>query len=233
MRLILKHGPDVNALDNNGSTPLHQADSEQAIGLLLEHGADISLQNDQGQTALHQASLRGYPDIISILLNHGADVHTQDNGGSTPLHLAISGANSWDVEGEVGLLLEHGANINLRNGQGQTALHKASLRGYPNIIHLILNHGAPDVDAQDNDGSTPLHLIISKMSMDSEASEDSKLFVDSESLCEVIKLLLEHGASGHRENSRGETPFQVAEMRGFQEITGLLSMHVQSERRTA
>jgi ankyrin repeat protein len=231
-----------------------EGDAEQAVGVLLEHGADINLRNHEGQTALHQASRHddtGY--IMHLLLKHGPDVNALDNNGSTPLHLAISYAHHWIVEqaieGAVGLFLEHGANINLRNGQGQTALHKASLLGYPDIIHLMLNHGA-EVDAQDNDGLTPLHLIISKVSMDSEASKDSedseeyetfkdfeasedsetsKAFVDSESLREVIKLLLEHGASVHRENNRGETPLQVAAVRGLQEITGLLSMHFQNE----
>jgi ankyrin repeat protein len=238
---------DARPLDGKG-------DTEQAVGVLLEHGADINLRNHEGQTALHQASRHddtGY--IMHLLLKHGPDVNALDNNGSTPLHLAISYAHHWIVEqaieGAVGLFLEHGANINLRNGQGQTALHKASLLGYPDIIHLMLNHGA-EVDAQDNDGLTPLHLIISKVSMDSEASKDSedseeyetfkdfeasedsetsKAFVDSESLREVIKLLLEHGASVHRENNRGETPLQVAAVRGLQEITGLLSMHFQNE----
>jgi ankyrin repeat protein len=237
--LILNHGADVDAQDNDGSTPLHlvisnvlpwdaEHDAKQAVGVLLEHGADINLRNHEGQTALHKASRRDDIDVVHLILKHGPDVNALDNNGSTPLDLAISVR-------AVGLLLEHGANINLRNGQGQTALHKASLLANPYVIHTILKHGA-DVDAQDNDGSTPLHLIISKVPMDSEASrdseasEDSKAFVDSEPLLEVIKLLLEHGASGHRENNRGETPFQVAAARGLQEITGLLSMHIQSER---
>jgi ankyrin repeat protein len=236
IRVLLKHGPDMDAQDNAGSTPLHLAisnahprDADQAVGVLLEHGANINLPDHEGQTALHEASRRGDTDIISIILKHGPDVNALDNNGSTPLRLAISDVISWDVEGVVGLLLEHGANINLPNCQGQTALHEASLRGIPDIVHLTLNHGA-DVDAQDNDGSTPLHLIITKVSMDSDPSNDSEASFRSERLREVIKLLLEHGASGHKENNRGETPFHVAEARGLEEITGLLSMHIQSER---
>jgi ankyrin repeat protein len=248
IHLILNHGADVDAQDDGGSTPLHLVisdaspwDAEQAIGVLLERGANINMRNHEGQTALHKASSRRDDIVIMyLILKHHPDVNALDNNGSIALHLAISDANSWYARRAVGLLLEHGANINLRNGQGQTALHSASLRGYPNIIHLILNHGA-DVDAQDNDGSTPLHLIISKLSMDPEVSKDSEAYEDSEAfegseapvdfepLSEVIKLLLEHGASGHKENNRGETPFQVAEARGLQEITGLLSMHIQSE----
>jgi len=126
----------------------------------------------------------------------------------------------------VQILIENVTNTNLRNDQGQTALHKASLGGYPNIIQLILNHSA-DVDAQDNDGLTPLHLIISKVSMN---SEDFEIYEDSDPLREAIKLLLEHGASGHVENNQGETPFQAAAVRGLQETAELLSMHIQSER---
>jgi ankyrin repeat protein len=47
MRLILMRGPDVNALDNNGSTPLHLAISGPAVELLLEHRANVNLQNGQ------------------------------------------------------------------------------------------------------------------------------------------------------------------------------------------
>ena len=220
---ILNHDADVDAQDNDGSTALHLVISDadpwyakRAIGVLLEHGANVNLRNHEGQTALHKASRRGDINNMHLILKHRPDVNALDNNGSTPLHLAISNATSWHVE----LLLDHGANINLRNIQGQTALHKASLRGDPDIIHFILIDGA-DVDAQDNDGLTPLHLIISKLSMDS-AAEDFKAFVDSEPLREVIRLLLDHGASGHRENNRGETPFQVAAARGVQEITGLL-----------
>jgi hypothetical protein len=60
---------------------------------------------------------------------------------------------------------------------------------------------------------------------DSEASEDSKAFVDSEPLREAIKLLLEHGASVPMENNWGETPFQLAAVRGLHEITGPLSIY--------
>jgi ankyrin repeat protein len=249
IRLLLENGANVDALDSDGSTPLDlgifsDANSwrvEQAVGLLLERGANINLRNPEGQTILHKASRRGDIDTIYRISKHGPDVNALDNNGSTPLDLAISDANSWRVEEVVRLLLEHGADTNLRNGQGQTALHKASLRGYPSIIYLIVYHGA-DVDAQDNDGSTPLHLMISKVSMDSEASngseasedseysEEYKVFVDFETLRKVIGLLLKHGASVHRENNQGKTPFQVAAERGLEEITGLLSMHIQSER---
>jgi ankyrin repeat protein len=53
--LLLKHKADVNAQDNNHSTPLHLASfsgSIKAVRLLLKHRANIQLQNNNGETPL-------------------------------------------------------------------------------------------------------------------------------------------------------------------------------------
>jgi ankyrin repeat protein len=71
-----------------------------------------------------------------------------------------------------------------------------------------------DVDALDNDGSTPLHLAIYEANL------------------EVVQLLLEHGASVHTQNNQGETLFQAASARGLQEITDVLSMHIERKQTT-
>jgi ankyrin repeat protein len=130
------------------------------------------------------------------------------------------------------VLVKHGANIHLQNNKRQTALHLASQCGRLDITRLLLENGA-NVDARDNDGSTPLHLIIfkahSEMYRESLHPDAYHHFVPSFQY-KVIELLLEHGASGHRENNQGETPFQAAEVRGLQEITELLSMYIQGER---
>ena len=221
VRLLLERGADADAQNNRGMTPLHLAVSrldidEKFVQILIGNVTNINLRNIQGQTALHKAALLGDTDIMSIILNHDADVDAQDNSGLTPLHLSISEFKLPFVE----LLLQHGANVGLHDNNHQTPLHLASQRGLFDIMRLLLGKGA-DVDALDSDGSTPLHLIISKtytyseVPESSEASHDSKVFIYSESLREAIKLLLEHGASVHREKNRGETPFQAAGVRGL------------------
>ncbi len=144
--LLLENGANVDAQDDDGSTPLHRAISRadvelSRVQLLLDRYTNINLRNNKGQTALHLASQHGRLNVMRLLLEDGADVDALDSGGSTPLHQAISDVDSFHLEQAVGLLLDRGANINLRNGQGLTPLYKASLRGYPNIIHLMRNHG--------------------------------------------------------------------------------------------
>jgi ankyrin repeat protein len=184
--------------------------SRKFVQMLTENVTNINLRNDRGQTALHKASRRGDIDIIRIILNHGADVDTQDDGGSTPLHLVISSAPFWDKEQAVGVLLEHGANINLRNHEGQTALHEAIRCSSIITMHLILKH-SPDVNALDNNSSTPLHLAISDVH-----------FWDVE---EAVGLLLERGANINLRNGQGQTALHKASLRCHTDIIGIILNH--------
>ena len=50
-------------------------------------------------------------------------------------------------------------DINLRNNKRQTALALAVSEAYTAMIELLVEHGA-DVNADDEDGDTPLHLAV-------------------------------------------------------------------------
>ncbi|GAB1601555.1 ankyrin repeat domain-containing protein 46-like [Argonauta hians] len=75
---------------------------------------------------------------------------------------------------------------------GKTALHLASIRGYSEIMELLLNHGA-DPNIKDRNGNTPLHWCGHVESTD---------------------LLVGHGASLCVRNKMRKTPIQLAERRG-------------------
>jgi len=57
--------------------------------MLIEHGADVSAQNEDDQTPLHLASKAGQLGVARTLIERGADVSAQDKDGQTPFRLAL------------------------------------------------------------------------------------------------------------------------------------------------
>ena len=55
VRLLLKHGADVNARNTNGFTPLHLASAANIIRLLLKAGANPHIKNNRGKTPIQVA----------------------------------------------------------------------------------------------------------------------------------------------------------------------------------
>jgi ankyrin repeat protein len=59
------------------------------VKLLLRHGADVGARDDDGRTPLHWATVTGSREIVALFISHGADVNAQDNEGKTPLQIAV------------------------------------------------------------------------------------------------------------------------------------------------
>ena len=98
MDLLLAAGVDVNARDQYGETPLHEA-------------ARYSGWRESGRGAVADLCTA----VVEALLAAGADVHARSNGGSTPLHAA---ADSTQNPAVVEVLLSAGADPDARNEGG-------------------------------------------------------------------------------------------------------------------
>lgn len=94
--ILLRHGADINATTNLGSTVLHMSavgDSEAMVEALLRFDPQIDARDQCGNTPLHLASAKARYKIISILLDSGASVNVEDNLGMTAVDVAFSVKN--------------------------------------------------------------------------------------------------------------------------------------------
>lgn len=173
----------------DGQTPLHYAAIKNHSGIakfLLENKAKTSAQDINGSTPLHEACRYGNIEIAKELLKAKANVNAQDSLGKTPLLLIIPEENRFDI---YKLLIEHNADINHKDSFGDTILHTAAMTKINNdTLELLLNSGA-DVNIRNKSGNTALSTAV------------------EHKLINQIRLLVNHNADIHAENSLNKTPY--------------------------
>ncbi|DBA05062.1 TPA: hypothetical protein N0F65_000750 [Lagenidium giganteum] len=212
IQLLLAHGFDVNTLDGDCHTPLHQVamyDSCTAImQVLLDHGADVDKRDANGNSPLHLAAAYGSIDSLTFLLQAGADPNATNDDGATPLHLAAPNGHTLVVHA----LLDAGADANARDAHGNTPLIDAA----------YVNQAAPPHfscgDANTQEQVVRL-LLSTQPTIDVNAVNAqgcSALFGAVRNGYEVVVcLLLRAGADATLKNHTKETVLHVAARAGM------------------
>ncbi len=91
VRLLVDHGADVNARDDEENTPLLWAalmGFTEVAEFFLAKGADVNAKDESDRTPLHWAASTGHKESVDLLLLNGADVNAKDKDGETPLQYA-------------------------------------------------------------------------------------------------------------------------------------------------
>jgi len=83
---ILKcEGVDVNAKNNKGFTPLHEAafhwEAAPVARVLLEAGAEVNALGPNNATPIYYASINGSGAVMRLLMDHGADPTMKTTSG--------------------------------------------------------------------------------------------------------------------------------------------------------
>ena len=239
--LIVKDPKHVSATGGWYVTPLVVALGArhfQIAKLLHDNGAHPNVRGYDDNTPLHSAACYGKFNIVQELLKYKADVTARNIYGQTPLQYALGGFAGEDIDVGpslskiVRLLLEHGADVTARDDDHSTPLHFAAEYGRVEVVHMLLEHaanpGADDddrktaflvvleyVNARDAEGKSPLHL----------ASQGSNHESQNVNLCNVVRLLLEHGADVNALSNGRSTPLHIAARRGRIEVVRVLLEH--------
>lgn len=135
VKLLVKHGANVNHKTKAHSTPLRAACFDGRMDIvqyLVTHGADINLANAYNNTCLMISAYKGHTDVVEYLLSIGSDPNEQALCGATALHYA---AECGHVE-ICSALLDHGAVLKL-NEYGMTPVIVAAERTREAVVHVF------------------------------------------------------------------------------------------------
>ncbi|KAM8927100.1 E3 ubiquitin-protein ligase MIB2 isoform 2-T2 [Pelodytes ibericus] len=225
VQVLCIHNCTINIQDSNGDTPLHCAiadDLRSIIEILTDvPNIDFTVLNNQGFNLLHHSALKGSVMAVRKILERARQlVDSKKEDGFTALHLATLN-NHQEV---VDILIKEGrCDVNLRNNRNQSPLHLAVTQGHFNLVHLLLTEGA-DVNAEDEDGDTPMHIVFMRQHLEFIESEQdpdgssplaklraSGLLGNIElNVCTVIACFLaQSGADINYANHRGKSPLNL------------------------
>jgi uncharacterized protein len=140
---LIAAGADVNAVDGDGSTPLHWAAHHGDLELtkaLLAKGASVRAATRIGaMTPLFLAARNGHAPVVSALLSAGASAVEANSNGTTVLMVAAASGSAEAVTE----LIARGAAVNaVDTTNGQTALMFAAARNSTAAITALLAQGA-------------------------------------------------------------------------------------------
>lgn len=120
---LLSHGANVDAIDENGQTPLMYAarlGNEACLEIFITAKADHSVHDSNLNNCLHLAAMNSHEDCILLLLDSVKDLDildAQNIDGKTPLHIAAKNGLPRAVK----KLINCGADVDVDDNQGLNA----------------------------------------------------------------------------------------------------------------
>lgn len=116
---LLDHQPH-SLIDNEGNSLLHVCNTERVLSLLLPYVEDVNSVNAEGNTALHEAALKGNLDKYMFLCAHGADVKKTNRDGKKAIELVEKTNSPFSAFAEChrhGVALLYPPNVAAQFGQ--------------------------------------------------------------------------------------------------------------------
>lgn len=178
-RLLLEKGANVNAQDQDKSTPFYYLVSKaraEMVQLFLYFKTNIHFRNKYGMIPLWDALRDNNKKVVQLLLDLGSDVNSvSTQNGSTLLHEACEYGCSIEI---VKKLLKKGRDVDARDYEGQTPLMElywVTSDSFSATLTFLLKYA--DVNTVDSKGNNVLQFNYEEL---------------------IWKIFLEHIAKMHR-----------------------------------
>ncbi|MEK6237918.1 MAG: ankyrin repeat domain-containing protein [Planctomycetales bacterium] len=227
IRLLLKHGAEIDLRNAAKDTPLHMAcwegAAESAV-LLLKNKADLEAADENDDRPLHLACAGGHEETVKALLAAGAKIDVVNRQGYTPLHLPAKNGSVPVIKA----LLATKIPVDAKAANGFTALHAAASSGQAEAVALLLPRSDPNLLT--NQGMTPLYLaaflgldrVVEVLLTDNrvdvaaaDADQSTPLHAAANGgSAEVTQRLLDRKAKVNATDKAGDSPLHVAAARG-------------------
>ena len=191
--------------DAKGNSPFHLASQIGKMGSFTKEfvnlytNQELLLKNELDQNPFHIASKYGNLPMIQSLLYRDQKtediflINSIDIDSNTPLHLATLNKQVAIVK----LLLSHGSDPKALNSIGWTSVSCAAKSGdLESLMAIVDSSNRVDVDATDNNHTTPLHLAA------------------REGHNEIIDYLIQKGADVTVKDYKDRNPLEMAIEKG-------------------
>ena len=182
--------PALGAVVKDDFFALVESGDIAEIEAAIQKGQDIEQENSYGETPLFVTVRRGDPEIVRLLLDASADLRHRTDKNMTVLHYAL---------------------IALAKGR--------PLGKMVEIVNLLLLGDLSLVNAQDQDGNTPLHYFALFCS-DREIRR--RIHGDLKDIPRLFGVLLHAGADLSIRDKSGNTALHDSVLGGDEEVALLL-----------
>lgn len=217
----------IDAIDQQGNTPLHSAISACNIALidrLIAAGADIAIANEDGDTALHLAAQGATAGLLPTLIAAGADVQRTNHRGETALDIVLG--HYVVTASDATALIAAGATIHPASAATLAAFHRAIAFGNHDALAVLIAAGV-DVKSADINGHVAIdralaarpantqviqQLIAAGAVIDpaKQSSMQALYRFAQEGNVEVVGLLVQAGVDINHPSPLGSTALELA-----------------------
>ena len=182
------------------------------VKLLLEQGEDADARDNHGLTPLHVAAYRSHHEVMRALAAGGADPNTLENDLYDIVTIA---AVANDVP-TLKVALKLGASAgNITSIWDGTALIAAAHLGHTEVVKILIEAGAP-LDHVNNLGWT---AVIESIVL----GDGGQRHIAS------LRALVDAGADVNIPDRNGQTPLELAQSMGYEEMVEILKGAAGSE----